>query len=202
MDASLTDDAGDADAGKEPDTIATETTIGSEMLPVPPSILSETLPTSSADPAAVGGADAYSSPLPVGTAVAGGATEAESKEDQLQSVSQLSLTQSTQGRAKVEGVGRVGWKRARPRQSSIPVAKTTEQKTRREPLTVKAVDKPRQSLTVLPKRRQRERQTLVPSKGAPHSLPWNCVLISVSCSGCRWSGGRLPLPQKHCHRQV
>ena len=100
------------------------------------------------------------------------------KEMQLQSVSQLSLSRSTPVRGRREAA-RMG-KRLRPKaQSSIPVVKTTEQKSKRETLPVRTVQKPPHSVSVLPKRKSKERQPLIPSKGQREQHTHSTVFLTL-----------------------
>ena len=94
------------------------------------------------------------------------------KETSMQSVSQLSLSRSTPVKTKMRREG--GGRRFRPRlpQSSIPLVKTTEQRIMKgETLSIRAIQKPRNSLPILPRRKAKDRQPLIPSKGKIQITP-------------------------------
>ena len=126
---------------------------------------------------------------PAGVRVgAQGGTKKEGKELTLQSVSQLSLSRSTPlGKRRAGPGGRVG-KRFRSRQS-IPLVRTTEQKTKRETLAIN--NKPRNSMPALTKKKARERETLVPAKGQfihthTHTHTHTHLTIVILISSCGW----------------
>ena len=103
------------------------------------------------------------SPVEVKEGGKGGGKEG-GKDMQLQSVSQLSLSMSTpvRGRREVREAGKK--MQSRFPYSSLPAVKTTYQK-KRETLPIRAIRKPPHSMPVLPKRKVKGRQPLIPSKG-------------------------------------
>ena len=142
----------------------------------------------------------------------GGRREREERvEVSLQSLSQLSLSRSTP--VKVGGeMRRVAKSKFRPRvaQSSFPVMKAMEQRTKRVP--IRAAQKPRSFLPILPKRKTKERQPLIPSKGIIIQLthsPNNTHTMTLSSlcnvhSDCRESRVQdgITIPQNYSQTQV
>jgi hypothetical protein len=155
------------------DTMAADSSNESQVLKLPSSTqqLQEPHASSSSneEPLVPTTAESKSLKLPATSMVPRGdppESETEERKELQQSGSQLSLTHNTHGKTRSGVAGRRGRRILRANKPpTIPVVKTTEQRAKRESLPVKTVNWAQQS-TMLPKRRQqRERQTLVPSKG-------------------------------------
>ena len=153
------------------DTMAADSSNESPVLPSSTQQLQEPHASSlNEEPLVPTTAESKSLKLPAASMLPRGGPPAERETDERkelqQSVSHLSLTHSTHGKTRSGVAGRRGTRILRANKPpTIPVVKATEQRAKRESLPVKTVDRTRQS-TMLPKRRQqRERQTLVPSKG-------------------------------------
>ena len=156
----VTEDSRERVGERESDTPAKEASSDSAKLQVSPLKSSTSAVPLSTAARAVPLSSTETFPAAADQAKTGVGTVEEYRE--LQCLSQVSLAQSTHTRTKTEGKG---GRKIRSKISVPPVRNSEQQKTKRETLPIRTVDKSRQAMPALPRRRQRDRQTLVPSKG-------------------------------------